>query len=79
MAIHVDVVPSATVTFSARHEDGTSVEPAWGPVNHGVGSSNYDRPGNEWRMAFTLPVAGCWAIHIDAGEDRTGDIWIEVE
>ncbi len=78
MSIHLDVDTALSVTFSAEHEDGTTVEPTWGPVNHGSGSSNYDRPGDEWRMAFTLPHSGCWAIHIDIDGQRSGEIWIEV-
>ncbi len=78
MEIHLDVDNARDVTFSAEHEDGTIVEPIWGPEYAGSGSSNHDRPGDEWRMAFALPEAGCWAIHIDIDGQRSAGIWIEV-
>ena len=79
VSVHLDVEIARDVTFSARHQDGTTVDPVFGPINEGVDASNYDRPGSEWRMAFTLPQPGCWSIHIDIDGQPSGDIWILVE
>ena len=79
VSVHLDVEIARDVTFTARHQGGTTVDPVFGPINHGVDASNYDRPGNEWRMAFTLPQPGCWSIHIDIDGQPSGDIWIQVE
>jgi hypothetical protein len=53
--------------------EGQQITPDWGPEEHG--SSNWDRPGNEWGAGFTVPVAGCWDLH--ATRDGTaGDAWL---
>jgi len=61
----------------ARHEDGTEIVPNWGPNDHGTDSSSYGRPGNEWGMAFTFPLEGCWKIHFTRGAD-SADVWVHV-
>lgn len=61
----------------AIHPDGTTIDPSWGPTNHGTNASSYGRPGNEWGMAFTFPKSGCWNVQLTRGED-TADAWIQV-
>ncbi len=61
----------------AIHEDGTQIEPNWGPNDHGPASSSYGRPGNEWGMAFFFTQTGCWNLHVTRGAD-TVDAWVEV-
>lgn len=45
--------------------DGTVVAPDWGPEDHG--SSNWNRPGDEWGTGWTFPRAGCWTFRIVRG------------
>jgi hypothetical protein len=61
----------------ATHEDGTRIEPDWGPNDHGFDGSNYGRPGHEWGYAFTFPHAGCWNITLSQG-DETVETWFRV-
>jgi len=61
----------------ATHEDGTQIEPDWGPNDHGFDGSNYGRPGHEWGYAFTFPQAGCWNITLPQG-DETVETWFQV-
>jgi hypothetical protein len=55
--------------------DGRQRPLVFGPEPHG--SSNYDRPGDEWGTGFLFDRAGCWQIHLqrDVG---VGDVWIDV-
>ena len=57
----------ASPSFSAIDEDGSVLDPTWGPNHHGTDASNYIRPGDEWGMAFTLPHGGCWALTVTTG------------
>lgn len=61
----------------AVHEDGTELEPNWGPNDHGPSSSSYGRPGNEWGMAFFYTKTGCWNLRVTRGA-VTVDAWVEV-
>ena len=47
----------------------------FGPEPHG--SSNYDRPGDEWGTGFLFDRAGCWQIHLER-DVGAGDVWIDV-
>ena len=47
--------------------NGTVVVPDWGPEAHG--SSNWNRPGDEWGTGWTFPQAGCWTFRINRGDD----------
>jgi len=62
-------------SFQARHPDGTIIAPIWGPEFHG--SSNWDRPGDEWGTGFNFPKLGCWAITATRGKIK-GEIRLEV-
>lgn len=55
--------------------DGQGVEPAWGPRHHA--SSNWDRPGDEWGLAFELDTPGCWELQVSRGEG-SASLWVEV-
>ena len=59
----------------ARHQDGTIIHPIWGPEYHG--SSNWERPGDEWGTGFNFPEPGCWTLTVTRGA-LTGDIRLEV-
>jgi hypothetical protein len=59
----------------AQHEDGTIIHPIWGPEYHG--SSNWERPGDEWGTGFNFPKPGCWTLTVTLGE-TTGEIRLEV-
>ena len=61
--------------IKARHEDGTIIHPIWGPEYHG--SSNWERPGDEWGTGFNFPKPGCWTLTVTLGE-TTGEIRLEV-
>ena len=75
------VTGSGEFAISAIHENGTSVEPSWpsgGPTQRGPNESNYDRPGDEWALAYTFPQSGCWNLHVDRGQESV-DFWFLVE
>jgi hypothetical protein len=45
---------------AATDPEGGSHEPTVGPTAHG--SSNFDRPGDEWGTFFRFPTPGCWKV-----------------
>ena len=45
---------------SAAHPAGSTVEPVSDPTN--VAGSNWERPGDEYVMSFSLPRPGCWTL-----------------
>lgn len=53
-------------TIDAHGPDGVVVDPTWGPDPHG--SSNWERPGEEWGTGWILPSTGCWTFEISRGE-----------
>ena len=59
----------------AQHEDGTIIHPIWGPEYHG--SSNWERPGDEWGTGFNFPEPGCWTLTVTRGA-TTGEIRLDV-
>ncbi len=61
--------------IKAQHEDGTIIHPIWGPEYHG--SSNWERPGDEWGTGFNFPKPGCWTLTATLGA-TTGEIRLEV-
>lgn len=52
-------------TIEAGGPDGMSVEPVWGPDVHG--SSNWERPGQEWGTGWIFPATGCWTFEVSRG------------
>ena len=46
--------------LDAAGPGGAAVQPIWGPEPHG--SSNWDRPGDEWGTGWLFPNPGCWTI-----------------
>ena len=61
--------------IKAQHEDGTIIHPIWGPEYHG--SSNWERPGDEWGTGFNFPEPGCWTLTVTLGP-TTGEIRLDV-
>ena len=59
----------------AQHEAGTIIHPIWGPEFHG--SSNWERPGDEWGTGFNFPEPGCWTVTVTLGE-TIGEIRLDV-
>jgi hypothetical protein len=54
------------LALSARHDDGTSIDPT--RVDSGHIASSYDTifPGtNEWGILFTFPKEGCWHVRAE--------------
>ena len=49
------------LSISATGPDAKVIQPKWGPESHG--SSNWDRPGDEWGTGWVFPSAGCWTIN----------------
>jgi hypothetical protein len=47
----------------------------WGPEPHT--GSNYDRPGREWGVGFTMDRPGCWQLTL-ATDTSEGSVWLEV-
>lgn len=61
--------------FQAKNETGATTSPIWGPESHG--SSNWERPGEEWGTGFNFPAPGCWTIIVTQGE-TVGEIRLNV-
>jgi hypothetical protein len=61
--------------ISTTGPTGRIIQPDWGPQPHG--GSNWNRPGDEWGVGFTFPVAGCWDVHA-VRNDMSGDVYIMV-
>jgi hypothetical protein len=59
----------------ARHEDGTIIQPIWGPEYHG--DSTWERPGEEWGTGFNFPKPGCWTLTATRGT-TLGEIRLNV-
>jgi hypothetical protein len=64
-----------SISFLARHPDGTVIAPTWGPEFHG--GSNWERPGDEWGTGFNFPKPGCWTIIATRGTIK-GEIRLDV-
>lgn len=60
---------------AVARRSGREVSPSWGPNQHS--RSSFQRPGDEWGMAFTLPAAGCWQIEI-VRDDGSASLWVPV-
>jgi hypothetical protein len=58
----------------AKHQDGTVIQPSWVEYH---GSSNWERPGDEWGTGFNFPEPGCWTLTVTHGT-TIGEIRIEV-
>jgi hypothetical protein len=52
---------SGSLSISATGPDAKILQPEWGPESHG--SSNWDRPGEEWGTGWVFPSPGCWTIN----------------
>jgi hypothetical protein len=63
------------VIIQAQNEDGTIIQPIWGPEFHE--SSNWERPGTEWGTGFNFTEPGCWTITITLGATE-GEINLDV-
>jgi hypothetical protein len=61
-----------TLETYAEHTDKTRIAPRM--VEQHTLSSNFDMPGDEWGVFYTVPKAGCWRMHFDR-ESGSGDIW----
>lgn len=64
-----------SLTIEADDQDGVSIEPIWGPDVHG--SSNWERPGQEWGTGWIFPSTGCWTFDVSRG-DNTAEMVVEV-
>lgn len=58
---------SGAFSLTAQHPDGTTINPIWGPEEHG--GSSWDRPGEEWGTGLRFPKAGCWRVVVQRGSD----------
>ena len=58
----------------AKHEDGTIIRPSWIEYH---GSSNWERPGEEWGTGFNFPKPGCWTLTVTRGT-TIGEIRLDV-
>jgi hypothetical protein len=54
---------------------GIHISPNWTQYH---GSSNWQRPGQEWGSGFTFPSNGCWDLHATRGTS-SGDVWLVVQ
>jgi hypothetical protein len=62
-------------TAQAQNEDGTVIDPFWGPQYHE--DSTWERPGEEWGTSFVFPTPGCWILTVSYGA-TLGEISIKV-
>lgn len=62
-------------SIQAKHEDGTTASPIWGPEYHG--GSSWHRPGEEWGAGFNFPKPGCWTLTVTRGS-TVGHISLDV-
>ena len=62
--------------FRAENENGTIIQPNWGPEHHE--DSTWKRPGEEWGTSFNFPEPGCWTIMAIQGE-TSGQIQLLVD
>jgi len=58
----------------AQSQDGQIITPIWKEYH---GSSNWQRPGQEWGTGFNFPEPGCWTITVSRGETM-GTISLDV-
>lgn len=63
------------VHIQAQDEEGTTIQPIWGPEFHP--ESTWNRPGTEWGTGFNLPEPGCWTITVTLGATK-GEISLDV-
>ena len=59
---------------TATAPDGTRRQPTW---QQGHGTSNWERPGNEWGTGWQITEPGCWRIHVGAVK-AGADLWFKV-
>jgi hypothetical protein len=61
----VSLTGAGEFTAAAVGPDGLELDPSWGPNHHS--DSNFDRPGEEWGLAFAPSVPGCWELVVGRG------------
>jgi hypothetical protein len=66
---------SGSFRVTAVGPGGRRLRPTWGPEIHG--SSNWDKPGQEWGTGFTFTQPGCWDL-IAARRNSQGQVWLQV-
>jgi len=54
------ITGTGDLEVSAIDPEGGDHEPTHDPIAHG--SSNFDRPGDEWGTFFRFPTSGCWKV-----------------
>ncbi|MGI8515403.1 MAG: hypothetical protein ACR2NT_09745 [Acidimicrobiia bacterium] len=66
---------SGDLSFRGVDSSGVSEDPTWGPIAHA--ESTWQRPGDEWGMAFAFPSSGCWSMTVTRN-DNAAHLWFEV-
>jgi hypothetical protein len=62
--------------FTTTGPQGEHARVVFGPTAHG--SSNWQRPGDEWGIGFNFQAAGCWDLHVSRGK-AIGDVWLIIK
>lgn len=62
------------LSLEATGPRGLTVRPDEAPVPHA--SSNWDRPGDEWGVFWTIPKPGNWTFRAERG-GRSGTVTVE--
>jgi hypothetical protein len=62
--------------FTTVGPQGEHARVVFGPTAHG--SSNWQRPGDEWGIGFNFQMAGCWDLHVSRGK-AVGDVWLIIK
>ena len=68
-------ISAAAPAFSLVGPASETAHLDWGPAFHD--SSSWTRPGNEYGTGLLFPTAGCWDVHVTAGQ-VTGDVYVVV-
>lgn len=66
---------SGPLHLTVTNPQGKRLALQWGPEGHG--SSNFDRPGQEWGAGYLFKTAGCWHLHAQR-TNASGDVWLQV-
>jgi hypothetical protein len=77
MVVRIEADSDHDPIFLARHPARRVAYSRWGPFLHDADGSGWDRPGQEWGIAFVLREPGCWTIRVVVGFEYS-DFYIRV-
>ncbi len=63
------------LSVEATGPRGQTIHPDGVPEPHA--GSNWDRPGDEWGVFWTIPQPGRWTFHAKRGDGRSGTVTVD--